>query len=82
VNVFDRGEKRLIWRGDASTAIDLKKDPDKNYRNLQKLWPSFLGIIRLILISRAPGPDDSPCSARKPGGLHFDEGVPADLHRL
>jgi hypothetical protein len=36
VNVFDRGKKQLIWRGDASKTIDLKKDPDKNYANLQK----------------------------------------------
>ncbi len=36
VNVYDPGRKQLIWRGDASKTIDLKKDPDKNYANLQK----------------------------------------------
>ncbi len=36
VDLFDPARKQLIWRGDASKAIDLKKDPDKNYRNLQK----------------------------------------------
>jgi len=36
VNVFDREKKQLIWRSDASKTIDLKKDPDKNYANLQK----------------------------------------------
>jgi len=36
LNVFDREKKQLIWRGDASKTIDLKKDPDKNYANLQK----------------------------------------------
>jgi len=36
VNLYDPGRKQLIWRGDASKTIDLKKDPDKNYRNLQK----------------------------------------------
>jgi Domain of unknown function (DUF4136) len=36
VDLYDRGKKQLIWRGDASKTIDLKKDPDKNYRNLQK----------------------------------------------
>ncbi len=36
VNVYDRGRKQLVWRGDASKTIDLKKDPDKNYANLQK----------------------------------------------
>jgi hypothetical protein len=36
VDLYDPAEKQLIWRGDASKTIDLKKDPDKNYRNLQK----------------------------------------------
>ncbi len=36
VDLFDPGRKQLIWRGDASKAIDLKKNPDKNYKNLQK----------------------------------------------
>ena len=36
VDLFDPARKQLIWRGDASKTIDLKKDPDKNYRNLQK----------------------------------------------
>jgi hypothetical protein len=36
VDLYDRGRKQLIWRGDAAKTIDLKKDPDKNYRNLQK----------------------------------------------
>jgi hypothetical protein len=36
VNVFDRGKKRLIWRGDASKTIDLKKDPDKELREPAK----------------------------------------------
>jgi Domain of unknown function (DUF4136) len=36
VDLYDPGEKQLIWRGDATKTIDLKKDPDKNYKNLQK----------------------------------------------
>ena len=36
VDVYDSAKKQLIWRGDASKTIDLKKDPDKNYKNLQK----------------------------------------------
>lgn len=36
VNLYDRATKQLLWRGDASKTIDLKKDPDKNYKNLQK----------------------------------------------
>ena len=37
VNVYDPAHKQLIWRGDASKSIELKKDPDKNYKNLQKV---------------------------------------------
>jgi len=36
VDLFDPAQKQLIWRGDASKTLDLKKDPDKNYKNLQK----------------------------------------------
>jgi len=27
---------QLTWRGDASKTVNLKKDPNKNYGNLQK----------------------------------------------
>ena len=37
VDLYDPGRKQLIWRGDASKTIDLKQDPDKNYKNLQKV---------------------------------------------
>jgi len=36
VDLYDPTRK-LVWRGDATKTIDLKKDPDKNYRNLQKV---------------------------------------------
>ena len=36
VNLYDPAKKHLIWRGDATKVIDLKKDPNKNYKNLQK----------------------------------------------
>ena len=36
VDLYEPAQKRLIWRGDATKTIDLKKDPDKNYKNLQK----------------------------------------------
>jgi hypothetical protein len=36
VQLYDPARKQLIWRGDATRTIDLKKDPDKNYNNLQK----------------------------------------------
>ncbi len=37
VDLYDRAKKQLVWRGDASKSLDLKKDPDKNYKNLQKV---------------------------------------------
>jgi len=36
VDLYDPARKQLIWRGDATKTIDLKKDPDKNFQNLQK----------------------------------------------
>jgi Domain of unknown function (DUF4136) len=36
VDLYDPAKKQLIWRGDASDSIDLQKDPDKNYKKLQK----------------------------------------------
>lgn len=36
VDLYDAAKKHLIWRGDATKTVDLKKDPDKNYKNLQK----------------------------------------------
>lgn len=36
VDLYDPAKKQLIWRGDATKTIDHKKDPDKNYKNLQK----------------------------------------------
>lgn len=36
IDLFDSSRKQLVWRGDASKTLDLKKDPDKNYRTLQK----------------------------------------------
>ena len=36
IDLYDPARKRLVWRGDASKTIDLRKSPEKNYRNLQK----------------------------------------------
>lgn len=36
VGIYDPGRKQLIWRGDASKTIGLKKDPNKNYQNLER----------------------------------------------
>jgi Domain of unknown function (DUF4136) len=36
IGIFDPATKQLVWRGSASKTLDIKKDPDKNYRNLEK----------------------------------------------
>jgi len=36
VDLYDPAKKQLVWRGDAEKTLDIKKDPDKNYRNLEK----------------------------------------------
>ncbi len=36
VGLFDPAKKQLVWRGSASKTLDIKKDPDKNYRTLEK----------------------------------------------
>ena len=36
MGLYDPARKQLIWRGDASKTVDLKKDPNKNYQTLQK----------------------------------------------
>ena len=37
IDLYDVGRKQLVWRGDAMKTIELKTDPDKNYKNLQKV---------------------------------------------
>ena len=37
IDLYDVGKKQLVWRGDAMKTITLKTDPDKNYKNLQKV---------------------------------------------
>ena len=36
VGLYDPARKQMIWRGDASKTVNLKKDANKNYQNLQK----------------------------------------------
>jgi hypothetical protein len=36
VNMIDPARQQLVWSGAAEKTLDVKKDPDKNYRNLQK----------------------------------------------
>lgn len=35
IGIFDPAMTTLVWRGVASKTLDIKKDPDKNYRQLQ-----------------------------------------------
>ena len=36
IDLYDPASKQLVWRGDATKSIELNKDPNKNYKNLQK----------------------------------------------
>jgi len=36
VNIVDSATQHLVWRGSAEKTLDIKKDPEKNYQNLQK----------------------------------------------
>ena len=36
IGLFDPASKRLVWRGAASKTLNINKDPDKNYHNLEK----------------------------------------------
>jgi len=36
IEFFDPAKNQLVWRGDAEKTLDINKDPDKNYRNLEK----------------------------------------------
>ena len=36
IGIFDPARRQLLWRGSAAKTLDIKKDPDKNYRNLEK----------------------------------------------
>src|SRR5579872_3430878 len=36
VGLFDAAGKQLVWRGTASKTLDISRNPDKNYRTLEK----------------------------------------------
>jgi hypothetical protein len=36
IGLFDPAIKQLVWRGSASKTLNVSKDPDKNYRNIEK----------------------------------------------
>jgi hypothetical protein len=36
IELTDPAKNQLVWRGDAGKTLDIKKDPEKNYKNLEK----------------------------------------------
>ena len=36
VGLFDAARRQLVWRGAVSKTLNISKDPDKNYRNLER----------------------------------------------
>ena len=36
VNLYDPARKQLVWSGAAEKTLDIKKDPDKNFRTLER----------------------------------------------
>jgi hypothetical protein len=36
VDFYDPAERQLVWRGVASKTLNVSKDPDKNYKHLEK----------------------------------------------
>jgi hypothetical protein len=36
VGLFDPAKKQLVWRGSASKTLSINKDPDKNYKKLER----------------------------------------------
>jgi hypothetical protein len=42
IELFDSGTRQLVWRGVASKTLDISKDPDKNYKKLEKAMAELL----------------------------------------
>ena len=42
LNIYDPAKKQLVWRGSASKTLNINKDPDKNYNNLEKAVAKLL----------------------------------------
>jgi hypothetical protein len=36
VTMYDSAKQQVVWRGGAEKTLDIKKDPEKNYQNLEK----------------------------------------------
>jgi len=42
ITMFDPTKKQLVWRGTVTKTLDIKKDPGKNYKNLEKAVAKLL----------------------------------------
>ncbi len=42
IDFFDPAKQQLVWQGSAEKTLDIKKDPEKNYQNLQKAVAKML----------------------------------------
>jgi hypothetical protein len=42
LSIYDPIKKRLVWRGSVTKTLNPGKDPDKNYRNLEKAIAKLL----------------------------------------
>lgn len=42
LDMYDRADKRLVWRGKVSKTIDPKAKPDKRQKNIQKAIEKLL----------------------------------------
>jgi hypothetical protein len=42
LNIYDPAKKQLVWRGSATKTLNINKDPDKNYKNLEKAVAKLL----------------------------------------
>jgi hypothetical protein len=47
LSIYETGQKRLVWRGSVTKTLNVKKDPDKNYKNLEK-------AVRTLLVNYPP----------------------------
>jgi hypothetical protein len=42
IELFDPASTQLVWRGAAAKTLNIEKDPEKNYRNLEKATAKLL----------------------------------------
>ena len=42
IEIFDPAQKRVVWRGAVSQELEVSRDPDKNYRKLEKAVAKLL----------------------------------------